>query len=467
MAFDVVKRLSLPAISVGQKILGKSPEVLKRRKSDADLIEIDGEDSPYGVTCDVSEEMSAMRRPKTVKVTVYSSRNLRPKKGDGDPLAWVVFGFGKEKCCTQQIRDRNPKWNEESTFTITDPKLPLKLNVKDKDDMLGQIVIPMNDLPSDEHFLKWVPLGQHKRNSNPTGELCLDCWIDDFYDNNEPSDLLNTPHSPNPIKYFNKTLSRLTGRSPEPERKNYGNGTSMKGSLSVDDLCLNKRSPNSGKKAPREVSLVPPVSYSQGNGHTNLRKAASSLTISETKRPLSEVLSTQVGLATIKEQCYPPKVLDITPRSGPTSGGTLIQITGKYLGVSKEDITRLMVAGCNCLPTLQYYTPNKILCTTGESVGIGPISMSTKSGGLSSSKLMFEFVHGKADEPVVNGVSDSGRSSGLSEADHEKDELIEKLRGEVEGLRSNNRELREYIDKLVAYLMDKYPDALESSKMYK
>ena len=34
----------------------------------------------------------------------------------GDPLAWVVFGFGKEKCCTSQIRDRNAKWNEESTL---------------------------------------------------------------------------------------------------------------------------------------------------------------------------------------------------------------------------------------------------------------------------------------------------------------------------------------------------------------
>ena len=34
----------------------------------------------------------------------------------GEPLAWVIFGFGKEKCCTSQIRDRNAKWNEESTL---------------------------------------------------------------------------------------------------------------------------------------------------------------------------------------------------------------------------------------------------------------------------------------------------------------------------------------------------------------
>lgn len=414
--------------------------------------------------------MSDMRRPKTVKVTVYSARNLKPKKGDGDPVAWVVFGFGKEKCCTQQIKDKNPKWNEESTFTITDTKLPLKLNVKDKEDMLGQIVIPMNDLPSDEHFLKWVPLGQHKRNNSPTGELCLDCWVDDFYDNNDSqADNLSQPHTPpNPIKYFNKHLSRLTGRSPESIRKNL-NGTSLKGSLSVDDLCMNKinkRSPDATKKKMEGNSPSSPILNGTVNGTTNLRKAVSTLAISETKRPLSSI-ELSSSLAPIKEQCYPPKVMDIVPRYGPTSGGTLIQITGKHLGQSKDDITRLMVAGCNCLSTLQYYTPNKIMCITSESVGIGPISMSTRSGGLSSSKVMFEFVHDKVDEPTTNGTTDSGRSSGLSEADREKDDLIEKLRGEVQDLQYSNRELREYIDKLVAYLMDKYPDALESSKMYR
>lgn len=306
--------------------------------------------------------------------------------------------------------------------TITDPRLPLKLNVKDKDDMLGQIVIPMSDLPSDEHFLKWVPLGSHKRNMNPIGELCLDCWIDDYHDDGGDGNTLNVPlaSSPNPIKYFNKQLSKLTGRSPEPERKNYtSGGTSMKGSLSVDDLSLNKRRMNDRPKNLNDYqaknSLLAPAAYTNNNnslnnnsgslgatnGISNLRKATSSFTLSESKqRPLSEYSSSLAALPTIKEQCYPPKVLNMVPNSGPTSGGTLIQITGKYLGVSKEDVTRLMVAGCNCLPTLQYYTSNKIMCTTSESVGIGPISISTKSGGLSSSKLMFEFVHERMEEPM-------------------------------------------------------------------
>ncbi|XP_066932261.1 uncharacterized protein [Clytia hemisphaerica] len=443
------------------------------------------------------------KKPKTVKVTVYSSRNLRPKKGDGDPLAWVVFGFGKEKCCTSQIRDRNAKWNEESTFTLTDTKSPLKINVKDKEDPLGQIIIPLSEIPSDEHFLKWVQLGPHKKNQNPHGEICLDCWIEDYY---EEGDEDNSPNaqSGKTGKFFRKNLNRLAGRSPEANRKklsphndrresNSLGMTSIKGSVSVEDLTSRsngKTSPNFSKKSfSKKDSLLAPAAY------TNIRKSVSTLALSTPSSPKSpspestsptsltirrnsfnEVVAspnpsaTNNSLPTIKEQCYPPKVLSIVPTSGPADGGTLIQITGKYLGNSKDDITRLMVAGCNCLSSIEYYSSSKIMCTTTESLGTGPITLSTRSGGMSSSKVMFEFLEQKMEKQnETNNNTDSGRSSGASASDEsrDKDELIENLKNEVEGLRHDNQELREYIDKLVVYLMDKYPGALESSKMYR
>ncbi|XP_057303286.1 uncharacterized protein LOC130640760 isoform X1 [Hydractinia symbiolongicarpus] len=424
------------------------------------------------------------RRPKTVKVTVYSSRNLKQKKGDGDPLAWVVFGFGKEKCCTSQIRDRNAKWNEESTFTITDQKIPLKINIKDKDDPLGQIIIPVNEIPSEEHFLKWVPLGPHKKNSNPSGELCIDCWVEDYYDD---ASLLAPPSlgskSTKPMKYFNKTLNRLTGKSPESIRRlkedesrrhSYASGvTSIRGSVSVEDLSHRSKTNLKLSSVEKDKSsLLAPSSYV----NSNVRRATSTLVLNsnsaaEPRRNSFTEMNVLGQLPTIKEQNYPPKVLNIIPKSGPVTGGTLIQITGKNLGASPEDITRLMVAGCNCLSSLEYYTSSKIMCTTSESEGVGPISISTRSGGMSSSKVMFEFVEEQKNENgedvEQNGVVDSGRSSGASDADRDKDEVIEHLRMENDHLRYDNRELREYIDKLVVYLMDKYPDALESSKMYR
>jgi len=431
------------------------------------------------------------RRPKTVKVTVYSSRNIKPRKGDGDPLAWVVFGFGKEKCCTAQIRERNAKWNEESTFTITDPKLPLKLNIKDKDDPIGQIIIPLSDIPCEEHFLKWVPVGPHKKNSNPTGEICIDCWVEDFY---EDDDITHKHHK----TLFNKTFNRLTGKSPEAIRKqnspemkqkspvaedrrfSVSTGvTSMKGSVSIEDLSgttsKNKKF-GSLNKFKDQGLLAPPAAYTQ----SNIRKATSTLDISS-KEPASSYKRfsaadvTSLGqLPAIKEQNYPPKITTITPTSGPKTGGTLIQITGKNLGFTKDDINRLSVGGCNCLSTIEYYTPNKIMCTTSESTGIGPITMSTRSGGMSSSKMMFEFVEVEKQDnnnaewntnKLTETSTDSGRSSNSSTSGDDK-ELIDGLRHEIDDLKYDNRELKEYIDRLVLYLMDKYPDALESTKMY-
>ena len=303
---------------------------------------------------------------------------------------------------------------------ITDSKIPLKLNVKDKDEPIGQIVIQVSEIPIDEHFLKWVPIGPHKKNTNPSGELCLDCWVEDFYESDE--DIMTPSISTKPKKYLNKTLQRLTGRSPEPPRKqrdglkvsptdrtrrhSYATGImSIKGSVSVEDLTR----PNNINKVTfrNKNNLLAPDAYTNPLTHTHndVRRASSAAVLEHThlhfmdqqKRNSIGDLPTISQLPIIKEKCYPPKVLNIVPNSGASAGGTLIQITGKYLGVSRDDITRLMVAGCNCLSTLEYYTAQKIMCTTSESEGTGPVSISTKSGGMSSSKMMFQFLEKKEE----------------------------------------------------------------------
>lgn len=322
----------------------------------------------------------------------------------------------------------------------------------------------MAEIPSDEHFLKWVPLGPHKKNQHPHGEICIDCWVEDFY---EPSDNDEETHHKSG-KSFLKNLNRLAGRSPEANRKspfpdrresNSSLGmTSIKGSVSVEDLSNGKKSSplsSGGKKFnKKDASLLAPAAY------TNMRKSVSTLVLntnnsnnspskspSPSPPPAPQDEPTSVGgggglsapvttggnsmsnirrnsindivaasnaggvaasLPTIKEQCFPPKVQSIVPTSGSADGGTLIQITGKYLGNSKEDITRLMVAGCNCLSSIEYYSPVKIMCTTSGSLGQGPITISTRSGGMSSSKVMFEFVEGKTDKQLESN-NNTGR----------------------------------------------------------
>lgn len=318
----------------------------------------------------------------------------------------------------------------------------------------------MAEIPSDEHFLKWVPLGPHKKNQHPHGEICIDCWIEDFY---EPTDN-EEEASHKSGKSFLKNLNRLAGRSPEANRKspftdrresNSSLGmTSIKGSVSVEDLSNGKKSSplSSGTRKfnKKDASLLAPAAYS------NMRKSVSTFALnsnssssspSKTPSPppapqdeptpaggglsapvpsagnnmsnirrnsINDIVAASnaggvaASLPTIKEQCYPPKVQSIVPTSGSADGGTLIQITGKYLGNSKEDITRLMVAGCNCLSSIEYYSPVKIMCTTSESLGTGPITISTRSGGMSSSKVMFEFVEGKKDKPLESN-NNTGR----------------------------------------------------------
>lgn len=56
----------------------------------------------------------------------------------------------------------------------------LKITVKDKDDAIGRIIIPVTEIPPDVHFLKWISLNETERKSpfSIAGEICLDYWLD-------------------------------------------------------------------------------------------------------------------------------------------------------------------------------------------------------------------------------------------------------------------------------------------------
>ena len=307
--------------------------------------------------------------------------------------------------------------------TITDPRLPLKLTVKDKNEPLGQIIIPVDDLPSDEHFLKWVPLGPHRKNPHPYGEICLDCWIEDFYDESEgyiERENLPTLKKKKNGRLRQKFLGSIENLSPRAARKaSVGMGVmSVKGSVSMEDISgsslrrkqetLPPKNNNYLQVSSTSSSVLPSTSYT----NFDMRRANSTLAIGLADQRRLSMGSAEIAslgsLPVIKEQTYPPKITNFIPNSGSAEGGTLIQITGKNLGLAKEDIIRLMVAGCNCISTLEYYTPNKIMCTTTESEGIGPISITTRSGGTSSSKLMYEFVASKKQEDIDLDILDDG-----------------------------------------------------------
>lgn len=405
---------------------------------------------------------------------VYSGKGLRAKKGDGVPLAWVIFGFGKNKCSTAQIRDRSPKWNEENTFTITDPKAPLKLTVKDKDDTLGQIQLPLIDIPHDEHTFKWIPVGPHRRNLSPSGEICFDCWIVDYKEGETPKKDTN----------FFRIKQKLNLKQLRDDARGsiQTGAVSMKGSVSVEDLSSGRYKKSSLGKMP-----VAPVSISSG--------LARSSGVYGRKTEFNSPLSKLPGPADILPTFEIVNVTEIkffTPVCGSVSGGTLVHITGKNLGKNKMDVVGLKIAGSDCLATLEYHSPNKLVCTTTAGRGTGPVAVTTASGGTSNSKVSFEFEENDLKELnngfEVNDVSEKklhavssekksqnsrrfslggGKSQEKKPASQDLKKDVDELTNEVQVLKNENTELKQYVDKLLLYLMEKYPEALESQRLYR
>ena len=58
-------------------------------------------------------------------------------------------------------------------------------------------------------------------------------------------------------------------------------------------------------------------------------------------------------------------------------------------------------------------------------------------------------------------MKSTSSSSGSNDVRCQKDDVIEKLYEEVKILESENRELQQYADKLILFLINKFPDVLE------
>ena len=51
-----------------------------------------------------------------------------------------------------------------------------------------------------------------------------------------------------------------------------------------------------------------------------------------------------------------PEVTGVSPNEGPVEGGQRVVLRGSYLGVSREDIVQVLVAGVDCTSSLEYFS---------------------------------------------------------------------------------------------------------------
>ncbi|KAL9986328.1 hypothetical protein ACROYT_G000465 [Oculina patagonica] len=168
------------------------------------------------------------------------------------------------------------------------------------------------------------------------------------------------------------------------------------------------------------------------------------------------VMDREDTLGTVLSSSHAPEITGLSPKSGPSSGGTQITVRGCNLGMSKEEITSITVCGCDLYSTLEYHSPAKLVVTTKPWSGSGPVVIETKAGGRGISTLNFTFQDKSSAVPSI----DTSKKSKASKAELLTE--ITKLREEINDLTGENRSMKNYIDRLMIVLMDKFPEVLEN-----
>uniref|UniRef100_A0AAY4ESD4 Sema domain-containing protein n=1 Tax=Denticeps clupeoides TaxID=299321 RepID=A0AAY4ESD4_9TELE len=115
-------------------------------------------------------------------------------------------------------------------------------------------------------------------------------------------------------------------------------------------------------------------------------------------------------LCTLDEakQCPAPKITDITPRFGPMNGNIAVTIRGSNLGIKKEDINRIEVAGEPCVHQEEKYSVStSVVCKIGpvrrplalempvEDSKEGEVKVELKDGRVGTSNFFFKYQNPK------------------------------------------------------------------------
>lgn len=107
-----------------------------------------------------------------------------------------------------------------------------------------------------------------------------------------------------------------------------------------------------------------------------------------------------------------PQILEVWPSEGPTTGGTVLTVRGRDLGVSRDDVIALLICGSDVLESVQYISSERMVCATAAwKPCVGCVTVETASGGRASSAAQFTFIAGGGSEPptprAVSSPSDS------------------------------------------------------------
>ncbi|KAL4227914.1 hypothetical protein ACF0H5_013353 [Mactra antiquata] len=328
-----------------------------------------------------------MSDPDEITIVVHGAKGLQGKK-PGRFKYSVIFGLGGSKFRTAVVKDPtgNPDWNEETLVHVSNVLDQVYFIVTEKDDILGQITIPVTSLKPLKGQAKRMPLQPHKKSPQPHGELIYQCYVSKY---RAPGDHLpiikgvtQTPDNVQPRSAFQRLRKRIASpvaqrRTKTIDKKESKSGLSSfnkKFSRSIQDLfSFSKFS------ASDSVNIDDNISINSNNTQKSKNKKRFSLSF----------LSVSNDLDKVGED---PVITSCTPNSGPIDSPTRLTIEGRNLGVGKSDILSLKIAGCDCSDTIEFESSNKIYCTTHFwKVCKGAVVIDTISGGIGTLKDGFCF----------------------------------------------------------------------------
>ncbi|KAL3866409.1 hypothetical protein ACJMK2_043710 [Sinanodonta woodiana] len=470
-----------------------------------------------------------MSEPLEIALLVHGAKGLKGRKAGRCKFS-VIFGLGSKKFRTNVVKDPdgNPAWNEETRVPVIDILDQVFFIVMEKDDVLGQIRIPVTSLHGVKGQIVKATLQPNKKCPKPQGEIIYQCYVSKYRTEGEVHvPIIKAPSTDN--SHHPSAFARLRQKmaSPNVQRK-----------LKKDDKQSGRS--NFNKKLSRSIqdlfsfgkmSTTDPIDIDEKENKVNEQKS---------KRKFSlNFLSFGSGLDKVGQG---PVLLNVNPNRGLVEGGDRLCIEGQNLGIDKKDIIELSICGCNCIDTLEYESPSRIYCTTLLwKAGTGNVVIETSSG-ISTLKNAFSFYYPELEEskvfvkqtisvdpkldnveaeldldhggeiiksgsntmPRMKGVLKDQVSSDLTpsfparykkrhsrhssesvlqafqtngppqksppkplKSAEQLQEEVEKLKEENEALKKDNQNMKEYIDKLVSKCLEHCPEALMADETEK
>ncbi|XP_013420158.1 uncharacterized protein LOC106180660 [Lingula anatina] len=443
-----------------------------------------------------------------VSILVLSGRGLQRRK-KGRAKYSVIFGIGQSKFRTQVVSDPlgNPEWNEECIIPVQG-KDKLTLLVTDKDEVLGQVTVLISSLPPESGKRPVaVRLQAHKKAQDPQGELLYQSCVVKYGSCNAT---VNKPDGQTTKGGGSfKKLKQTLKMSPHKRSKTEGN---------IVPPSLEEKSNLGRLKKLASKSMLDIASLFISNDekqleeeNTGLHKTASIPDLS--RRNSNPQLLSAVEMEDIDLDSQPhdePQIISISPTEGSVKGGTKITLEGINLGKNLDDIAELRVCEADCLMNVEYESPSKIFCTTKPWYAReGKVYLVTSSGGYTEAPQSFKFCEVKEIPPKeeeklnttdqkqhlyeqrqqkkprpekparknikrtstasLNAMNENHRdpdsiNSQTVLTEISKDDLVVKvlsLQQENQALKEENRNMKNYIDRLVARVIIECPQALQ------